>query len=79
MDATLGELAELVQEVSEPAQRPRARISFAFVYPDRRGANVMRQVGVVTVGRPGGDDDPALSELGFQTGDMLDVAVLQWG
>jgi hypothetical protein len=47
------ELSDLVKEVQPAARRPQARISFAFVYPDRRGKNVMRQVGcwaVVWVG-----------------------------
>jgi len=34
-----------VKEVQPAARRPMARISFAFIYPDRRGKNVMRQVG----------------------------------
>ena len=39
------ELCDLVKEVQPAARRPQARLSFAFVYPDRRGRNVMRQVG----------------------------------
>lgn len=38
------ELCDLVKEVQPAARRPAARLSFAFVYPDRRGKNVMRQV-----------------------------------
>lgn len=38
------ELSDLVKEVQPAARRPQARLSFAFVYPDRRGRNVMRQV-----------------------------------
>lgn len=38
------ELCDLVKEVQPAARRPMARLSFAFVYPDRRGKNVMRQV-----------------------------------
>lgn len=34
-----------MKEVQPAARRPMARISFAFIYPDRRGKNVMRQVG----------------------------------
>ncbi len=45
LDATLRELGELVKEVQPRARTPSARLSFAFVYPDRRGLNVMRQVG----------------------------------
>ncbi|KAJ7549763.1 hypothetical protein O6H91_07G067500 [Diphasiastrum complanatum] len=41
-DATLRELTDLVKEVAPAARRRDARLSFAFVYPDRRGRNVMR-------------------------------------
>lgn len=60
----------------DEARKPRTRLSFAFIYPDRRGRNVMRQVGLVMVGRPSVDDDKTLAELSFQTGDLLDVALL---
>ena len=43
-DATLRELYLLVKEVHPQARRPTARLDFAFVYPDRKGRNVMRQV-----------------------------------
>lgn len=42
------ELSDLVKEVQPAARRPMARLSFAFVYPDRRGRNVMRQVGAAS-------------------------------
>ena len=32
-------------QVTPPAKRPHARLEFAFVYPDRKGRNVMRTVG----------------------------------
>lgn len=38
------ELCDLVKEVQPAARRPSARLSFSFVYPDRRGHNVMRNV-----------------------------------
>ncbi|KAL4427142.1 hypothetical protein ABPG77_001146 [Micractinium sp. CCAP 211/92] len=75
MDATLRELSDLVKEVQPAARRPMARLSFAFVYPDRRGRNVMRQVGQVHSTRLGGDDSKTLKELNFQTGDFLSVAI----
>lgn len=43
-DATLRELCDLVKEVHPGAQRVSARLSFALVYPDRQGENVMREV-----------------------------------
>jgi histone deacetylase complex subunit SAP18 len=54
------------------------RLSFAFVYPDRRGVSVMKQVGEVFSDprRTTPDDDKSLQQLQFQTGDFLDVAIL---
>ncbi|PRW60917.1 Histone deacetylase complex subunit SAP18 isoform B [Chlorella sorokiniana] len=75
MDATLRELSDLVKEVQPAARRPMARISFAFIYPDRRGKNVMRQVGAVHATRLGEDDSKTLKQLNFQTGDFLSVAI----
>ncbi|EFN53580.1 hypothetical protein CHLNCDRAFT_136773 [Chlorella variabilis] len=75
MDATLRELCDLVKEVQPAARRPMARLSFAFVYPDRRGKNVMRQVGLVHSTRLGEDDSKSLKQLNFQTGDFLSVAI----
>ncbi|WIA38884.1 hypothetical protein OEZ86_002158 [Tetradesmus obliquus] len=78
-DATLRELAELVREVRPDARRNNVRLSFAFVYPDRRGVSVMKQVGEVwSDARRGStpDDDKSLQQLQFQTGDFLDVAIL---
>jgi len=75
-DATLRELAELIKDVDRNARESNARLSFSFVYPDRRGKNVMRQVGLVHSTRIGEDDHKTLEDLSFQTGDFLDVAVL---
>jgi histone deacetylase complex subunit SAP18 len=59
--------------------RSNVRLSFAFVYPDRRGVSVMKQVGEVFADprvRHTPDDDKSLQQLQFQTGDFLDVAIL---
>lgn len=75
-DATLRELTDLVKEVAPLARRRDARLSFAFVYPNRRGRNVMRNVGVTySNSRRTPDDNKSLEELSFQTGDFLDVAI----
>lgn len=76
-DATLRELTDLVKEVAPSARKRDARLSFAFVYPDRSGRNVIRTVGM-TYSTPSGrrgDDFRSLEELQFQTGDFLDVAI----
>lgn len=75
-DATLRELTDLVKEVQPAAKRINARLEFAFVYPDKRGRNVMRPVGAAISGKPGMEDDKkSLKQLNFQTGDFLDVAI----
>lgn len=76
-DASLRELTELIKEVQPLARRRSARLSFAFIYPDRKGRNVMRQVGVTNGSTRQGlaDDEKTLAELSFQTGDLLDVAI----
>lgn len=68
MDATLRELSDLVKDVQPAARARNARISFAFVYPDRKGRNVMRQVGTVHSARPHEDDHKSLRQLNFQIG-----------
>ena len=44
MDADLKELSDLIKDVQPAARGRNARISFSFIYPDRKGRNVMRQV-----------------------------------
>ncbi|KDP28714.1 hypothetical protein JCGZ_14485 [Jatropha curcas] len=76
-DATLRELTDLVKEVAPAARRRDARLSFAFVYPDKHGRFVVRQVGTTISNRNGKlDDGKTLAELGFQIGDYLDVAIM---
>ncbi len=66
MDATLRELTDLVKEVQPAARRANARLDFALVYPDRKGRNVMRQVGTVFSSRDSEDDFKTLRQLNFQ-------------
>lgn len=77
-DATLRELTELIKDVRKDACHRQVRLSFSFVYPDKRGQNVMKEVGVVWAepSRRGPDDAKQLHQLSFQTGDFLDVAIL---
>ncbi|XP_044491859.1 histone deacetylase complex subunit SAP18 [Mangifera indica] len=77
-DANLCELTDLVKEVASAARRRDARLSFAFVYPDKNGRFVLREVGK-TLSYGNGrrlDDGKTLAELGFEIGDYLDVAIL---
>lgn len=41
---TLRELTTLIKEVNDASRRRDAKISFALVYPDKRGEPVVRQV-----------------------------------
>jgi histone deacetylase complex subunit SAP18 len=78
-DATLRELTDLVKEVAPEARRRDAMLSFAFVYPDKHGRFVVKEVGRTTSypnGRRPDNGSKALAELSFQIGDYLDVAIL---
>lgn len=76
-DATLREITDLVKEVAPAARRRNAKLSFAFVYPDKHGRFLVREVGrTFSYGNGRLDDSKALAELGFQIGDYLDVAIL---
>lgn len=75
-DATLRELTDLVKSAQPAARRQNVRLEFAFVYPDAKGRNTMRPVGVVNSSRVGPDDTKTLKKLSFQTGDYLDVAIM---
>ncbi|KAB5564437.1 hypothetical protein DKX38_004491 [Salix brachista] len=75
-DATLRELTDLVKEVAPEARRRNAKLSFAFVYPDKNGRFVLRVVGMTHSSGRRPDDLKALAELNFQIGDYLDVAIM---
>merc|ERR1711907_424370 len=74
-DATLRELTTLIKEVNDASRRRDARISFALVYPDKRGEPVVRQIGRVLSSKRTDEDAKSLRDHGFQCGDFLDVAV----
>ncbi|KAM7275900.1 hypothetical protein ACFE04_017766 [Oxalis oulophora] len=75
-DATLRELTDLVKEVAPAARKKNAKLSFALVYPDKNGRNVVKEVGMTSAYGNGRDDHRALADLSFQIGDYLDVAIL---
>lgn len=75
-DATLKELSNLIKGVKQAARQPDARLSFAFVYPDKSGKNTVRKVGMTQGSRRTADDQRSLQSLAFEIGDYLDVAVL---
>ena len=64
--------------MNSAARKRTARLSFSFVYPDKRGRNVMKEIGRVLASdrQPEGESEgKSLAALGFQTGDFLDVAI----
>ncbi|XP_061347759.1 histone deacetylase complex subunit SAP18 isoform X2 [Gastrolobium bilobum] len=73
-DATLRELTDLVKEVAPAARRRNAKLSFAFVFPDKNGRFKVGKT--LSFGNGRLDDGKALAELGFEIGDYLDVAIL---
>ncbi|XP_070679255.1 histone deacetylase complex subunit SAP18-like, partial [Malus domestica] len=77
-DAKLRELTDLVKEIAPEASRRNARLSFAFVYPDKHGRVVVKQVGMTNSHGNGRqvDESKSLNDLNFQIGDYLDVAIL---
>uniref|UniRef100_K3WSX0 Histone deacetylase complex subunit SAP18 n=1 Tax=Globisporangium ultimum (strain ATCC 200006 / CBS 805.95 / DAOM BR144) TaxID=431595 RepID=K3WSX0_GLOUD len=74
-DATLREIADLVQDSNSDARRSSARMGFSIVSQIRDGRIVMRKVGWVNSNRrKTGDEDKTLAALRFEPGDYLDVA-----
>ncbi|CAM9708752.1 unnamed protein product, partial [Ectocarpus sp. 12 AP-2014] len=78
-DATVREITTLIQGVVPAARRRQGRLSYAFVYPDSQGKQVLRQVkkrGLLGYFVPGSqDDNKTLRDLKFQTGDYMEVAI----
>jgi len=74
-DVTLRELADLVMDVAPEARAQDAKLNFNLVYPDKTGKNVMTDLGTVTPGKRGPDDEKPLSASKFQRGDLLDLAI----
>ncbi|KAL2477776.1 histone deacetylase complex subunit SAP18-like [Forsythia ovata] len=71
-DATLHKLTDLVKEAAPEARRRDDVLSFALVYPDKHGGKNLSDLN----GRGPDSGSKALSELSFQIGDYLDVAIL---
>ncbi|KAL9265114.1 Histone deacetylase complex subunit SAP18-like protein [Drosera capensis] len=68
----------VVKEVHPEARRREARLAFAIVYPNKTGCLVLQQVGMTysNGSKRNMDETKTLSELDFQIGDYLDVAIL---
>merc|ERR1719401_2074897 len=75
-DVSLRELADLIKDVAPEARTPSAKLHFRLIYPDKAGRNVMTDLGTVNSAKRGPDDDKPLSSSKFQTGDLLDLAIM---
>ncbi|KAG2198774.1 hypothetical protein INT47_010560 [Mucor saturninus] len=75
-NATLEELAQLIEQVIPEARDPDARIAFRLVYLDTERARYQsRDIGRVVPAKPTEDQKKTLEECQFYIGDYLDVAV----
>ena len=78
-DCTLRELTDLVKHALSDARRPRCRLSFAVVYPDKKGQTAMKEVGLIwstnTARSAPEAERKTLRDLRFQTGDFIDCAI----
>eukprot|EP01083_Nonionella_stella_P122484 368539_1 len=81
MDATLLELKQLISKVIPELSSPSgndAVLSFALVYPDRKGKMIVKSCGKVMNtdrDRHKKDAQKTLKDLKFEIGDFLDVSI----
>ncbi|CAH0479194.1 unnamed protein product [Peronospora belbahrii] len=77
-DATLREMADLVQDSNTDAQKPNMRLSICVVSETRDGRLLMRKVGYVNSSRRRcADDSKTLASVRFHPGDLLDIALVE--
>ncbi|KAG2215467.1 hypothetical protein INT45_012788 [Circinella minor] len=75
-NATLYELAQLIQEVIPEAKHHDARIAFRLIYLDsQRAAYRSRDIGRVMNIKQNQDQSKTLDDCNFYIGDYLDVAI----
>ncbi|KAE8906875.1 hypothetical protein PF005_g2330 [Phytophthora fragariae] len=77
-DATLREIADLVQDSNTEAQKPNMRLSICVVSETRGGKVLMRKVGYVNSSRRRcADDEKTLASVRFHPGDLVDIAMVE--
>jgi len=77
-DMTLRDITELLKEVEPTLRNWGTRIKYSFVYPDKRGKTVMKEVGTIDSHRGGGRDDlKTLDSLHFQVGDFIAAEIVE--
>lgn len=78
MDATLGELTQLMKDVIPDVGRRGVQFAFAVVYPDDSYNRYrVSEIGVTENGKTTADDNIQLRDRRFHVGDYLDVAIIQ--
>ena len=78
MDATLGELTQLIKEVNPDARRRGTQFSFSIVSADDiHNRYYLLDIGKTENGQRRSDDQIQLVNTRFQIGDYLDVAIIQ--
>jgi len=75
VDATLREITDLLKETQPVAREWGSRLNYSLVYPDKRGKNVLKEIGSVDAHRFGRDDNRTLDELHYQMGDFLAISL----
>jgi len=73
-DATLRELIILLKEIDPTFDEWGTKLTFSLVYPDKRGKNVMKEIGVLDAHKSGRDDHRTLDDLHFQLGDLIAIS-----
>ncbi|KAI9264780.1 Sin3 associated polypeptide p18-domain-containing protein, partial [Sporodiniella umbellata] len=75
-NATLEEIAQLIEQVVPEARNPEARISFRIVYLNQSsGKFFTKEMGRVVSAKPTKEQTKTLEECKFIIGDFLDVAI----
>jgi hypothetical protein len=78
MDATLGELTQLIKEVNPDSRRRGTQFSFSIVSADEtHNRYYLADIGKTENGQRRSDDQLQLANKRFRVGDYLDVAIIQ--
>jgi histone deacetylase complex subunit SAP18 len=78
MDASLGELTQLIKEVNPDSRRRGTQFSFSIVSADDSyNRYYLTDIGKTENGHRRSDDQIQLANKRFRVGDYLDVAIIQ--
>jgi len=74
-DLTLRDITDLLKETDVTLRQFGTKIRFSFVYPDKRGRNVIKEVAYLDANKEGREEHKSLDACHFQPGDFLAVEV----